>query len=87
MGLSQTSANLYRIVTTSFLVKPDFNPNNIAANEFLVFLVYFFFFSKAQNKIYITRIFKKKQPLIVTSFQKKNLGYGSKLLGKQSYLT
>jgi hypothetical protein len=28
MGLSQTSADLYRVVITLFIVMPDFNPNN-----------------------------------------------------------
>jgi hypothetical protein len=27
MGLSQTSASLYRVVITPFIVMPDFNPN------------------------------------------------------------
>jgi hypothetical protein len=28
MGLLQTSASLYRVVKTPFIVMPDFNPNN-----------------------------------------------------------
>jgi hypothetical protein len=39
MGLSQTSASLYRVVITLFIVMPDCNPNNSQINLKLILSV------------------------------------------------